>query len=78
MFFALSWDERRLNPAARRILPIAVAMQHTFENRVMIREPRELAWLRHQVAEGSADWSAIRAWFLAHCEPRRPWPAPAS
>lgn len=73
VFFVLAWDERRLGPSAWHILSIAAALRYLYERRLMLRSTEdlgELGWLRHSVAEGSADWLAVRAWFLERTRPR--------
>lgn len=69
VFFALSHDERRtwLVPHG---LPLAILIQLLWENRLELHtyERHELGWLRHAIAEGSADWLSVRAWFIEHCK----------
>ncbi|HLM71261.1 MAG TPA: hypothetical protein VK459_01160 [Polyangiaceae bacterium] len=66
LFFALAFDERRTRPATG-LLPFVVALHHLHDHRTPLRleDPSELAWLRHAIAEGSADWPEVRAWFRA-------------
>lgn len=73
IFFVLAWDERRLGASAWHILPVAAALRYLYERRLMLRsidDLGELGWLRHSVAESSADWPAVRAWFLERTRPR--------
>jgi hypothetical protein len=71
IFFALAHDERRIWPV-QRLLPFALTLHYLFERRLMLHfdDPAELAWLRHAIAEGSADWPEVRAWFINHTRPR--------
>jgi hypothetical protein len=73
LFFVFTWDERRLGSSAWRILPIAVVLHYLFDRHLMLRSADDLAelgWLRHAVAEGSADWPAVQAWFLERTRAR--------
>lgn len=71
LFFVLAFDERRTRPATG-LLPFVIALHHLHDYRTLLRleNPAELAWLRHAIAEGSADWPEVRAWFLARTELR--------
>jgi hypothetical protein len=66
LFFSFAFDERRLGPHARGLLPLALTLHHLHDHRRYFR-PADVAllgWLRHEVAEGSADWPYVRAWFI--------------
>jgi hypothetical protein len=71
IFFALAHDERRIWPV-HRLLPFVMTLHYLFERRLKLRfeDPAEFAWLRHAIAEGSADWPEVRAWFIEHTKPR--------
>jgi hypothetical protein len=71
LFFALSRDEHRLRPVPHA-LPIWIVLRHLWEHRLELRTANsaELGWMRHSIAEGSADWPAVRAWFIERCVSR--------
>jgi len=71
IFFALAHDERRIWPV-QRLLPFVMTLHYLFERRLKLRfeDPAEFAWLRHSIAEGSADWPEVRAWFIERAGPR--------
>jgi hypothetical protein len=72
VFFALSHDERRTKPVSQA-LPIVMLIELLWERRLELRtqDSAELGWMRHAIAEGSADWPAVRAWFVERCRRAR-------
>ena len=66
LFFTFAFDEHRLGPHARGLLPLAITLHHLHDHRLYLRPPDValIGWLRHEVAEGSADWPYVRAWFV--------------
>lgn len=68
LFFALSRDERRIWPVPHA-LPVMVVFQYLWEHRLELRtdDSSALGWLRHAIAEGSADWPTVREWFIERC-----------
>jgi hypothetical protein len=72
VFFAFARDERRLGPDAARTLPIAICIHLLFDNHATLEPvPKlgELTDLHDRVAEGSADWPSVRAWFIKRVAP---------
>jgi hypothetical protein len=72
MFFALSIDERRTWPVPHA-MAISIVIELLWEHRLELRtsDSAELGWMRHAIAEGSADWPTVRAWFIGRCKRAR-------
>jgi hypothetical protein len=72
LFYAFARNEWRLGNEAARKLPISMALYQMHGGGLMLRldDLPGLQDLQDHVAEGSATWARVRAWFLEHAVPQ--------